>query len=302
MGYRELLALPRLSVISAEPDHELDRIARTIGAAAGVRVAGPAAFAALLDGLAGAATPDARIAPKTLDLLGHSTAAAAHLRLGDWGIDATSPAGRRWFGELAARAVLPRIGVRAVRLLACRTAATEAGRATICALAEILGIEVWGTSHLLHAGHYGPHGFLDAWQFMLVESRELRRTERAPPPAPDRAGPSCLDLAALPARALDPRPRSWPRWIATAKVAGQILRLIRRDAGAPMPGLSAPPSCELALPSATPHAYHIAEVLLDGAFLRFFPEPEAPGVAYPVDDASALNRLLRELAARGVSP
>lgn len=292
MRHPELLARSRLSVISAEPDHELDRIARTI--AGSVRVEGPAELAAYLDGLVAASDPEARAAPRTLDLLGHSTARTALLRLGDWVIDGSRPDVTRWFRTLADRGVLPRLGIRAIRLLGCRTAGTEEGRATICTLGEILGVEVHGTTHLLHAGHYGEHGFIDAWQFMLIDASAMRRPE---PTAAAYDQPRVLDLAALPALVLAPHTGRWPRRVVTAELAGEILRLIRRDAGAPMPGLGSPPSYELALPSTIPNAYHIAEVLLDGAFLRFFPEPDAPGVAYPVDDAPALNRLLGALPA-----
>ncbi len=93
-------------------------------------------------------------------------------------------------------------------------------------------------------------------------------------------------------------PAPWPRRLATAAAARLILQLIRRDAGAQMPGLAASPSLELALPSATPGAFHLAHVLLDGAFLRFYPDgSDAPGVVYPVDDASELRRIMDGLPA-----
>lgn len=68
-----------------------------------------------------------------------------------------------------------------------------------------------------------------------------------------------------------------------------------------MPGLLTTPVCELALPSAVPGAYHIAHVLLDGAFLRFYPDgPTAPGVVYPIDDALALRRIIDEFGSGSV--
>ena len=282
-----VLARRRLSVISAEPDAELDGIARTI--AASVRVAGRAAFAQLLERLL-AASPGGEVAPKTLDLLGHSTASAGLLRLGDWVIDAACPTVAALCRELAATRALPRLGIHGVRLLGCRTAATERGRATMAALAELLGVEVWGTPHLLYDVHYDEHGFRDCWGFMLVRASELGRGERV---VRGPRAPRTLDLATLPALPLGP-PGDWPRRVATTAAAREILALIRRDAGAPMPGPAAP-FCELALPSARPREYHVAHALLEGAFLRFYPDGDAAGIAFPVDDAPALRRILGEL-------
>ncbi|MEO7731227.1 MAG: hypothetical protein ABIY55_09665, partial [Kofleriaceae bacterium] len=83
------------------------------------------------------------------------------------------------------------------------------------------------------------------------------------------------------------------------ETARELLRLVRRDAGAAMPGLASPPRCELALPAREPGAYHLAHVLLDGAFLRFHPDGvDQAGVVYPIDDAAALLRLIAAAPAR----
>src|SRR5262249_15187341 len=88
----------------------------------------------------------------------------------------------------------------------------------------------------------------------------------------------------------------WPRRLATEAAAREILRLIRRDAGARMPGLTAVPSCELALPSMTRGTYHLMHVLFDGAFVRCFPDGTMmPGVVYPVDDAARLCLVVGDL-------
>lgn len=291
-----LLMSPRLSLVSAEPDPELARLAARISSS--VRIAGRSELERVLGDLVRAAEHAPAIAPRTLDLLGHSTAAAGLLRLGDWVIDGASPTVTAFFRELADHDVLARLGIRAVRLLACRTADTLAGRATICALAELLGVEVYGTNHALHDAHYDAHGFSQRWGFLLVGASELRRStpERTIVPDGER-WPRTLDLDALPAGALGPRPPHWPRRIATAAATRELLALIKRDAGARMPGLLVTPLCELALPSAVPGAYHVAHVLLEGAFLRFYPDGvAAPGLVYPVDDLRAMRRLVVEPA------
>jgi len=299
--YDELLSRTQLSVISTEPDHELDRIAQIISPS--VRIGGRAELGGLLGRLVAASDGARTVAPKTLDLHGHSTAGTAQLRLGDWVIDAAEPTVTAWFRELADHDVLPRLGIHAVRLLACRTADTEQGRATICALAGILGVEVYGTKHLLYNAHYDEHGFRDVWDFLLVGASELQRTASAALVVPQAARwPCTLDLDALPALSLGLPAPPWPRRVATASAARQLLQLVRRDAGAPMPGPLATPSCELALPSAKPGAYHIAHVLLDGAFVRFYPDgAAAPGVVYPVDDAPGLRRIVEGLTPAGVT-
>lgn len=167
--HHELLACSQLSIVSAEPG--LDGIARTIAPCA--QVGSREALGALLDQLLAAGDGLARPpAAKTLDLYGHSTVAGL-LRLGDWVVDAADAATAAWWRALAERAVLPRLGVRALRLLACGTTATERGRRTVCALSELLGIEVFGTPHLLYDAHHDATGFRPEWRFLLVSSREL---------------------------------------------------------------------------------------------------------------------------------
>lgn len=300
--HRALLSRRHLSVISAEPDHELDRMARTITPS--VRAMGRADLEALFGRLLAARDGAQTIAPKTLDLLGHSTARTSQLRLGDWVVDAADPAVAGLFRGLANHDVLPRLGIHAVRLLGCKTAATDQGRATICALADILGVEVYGTNHLLYDVHHDKEGFREIWEFLLVCASDLRRMTAEPTVVPETARwPRTLDIDALPAVPRGPRAAGWPRRIATASAVRRILPLIRGDAGAPMSGVLAVPRCELLLPSATPGMYHVAHVLFDGAFVRFFPDgAAAPGVAYPVDDVDALLRIVDELPAQGVSP
>jgi hypothetical protein len=209
-----------------------------------------------------------------------------------------------FFRELVDHDVFLRLGIHAMRLLGCKTADTGKGRSTICRLADILGVEVYGTNHLLYDAHYDEHGFRDIWTFLLVGSSDLRSTAREPTVMPPgERWPRTLDIDALPLAPLAPRTAHWPIRVATASAARQVLQLIRRDAGAQMPGLLALPMCELALPSATPGAYHVVHVLLGGEFVRFYPDGAAsPGVVYPIDDAYSLRRIVDELttAATGV--
>ena len=187
--YREMLSGAQLSIISAEPD--LDGVAHTI--VPSVRAGSGAELAVALRRLADCCD-GVPVLARTLDLFGHSTARDGLLRLGDWVIDADKPDVAAWFRALADAELLPRLGIRALRLLACRTSATERGRATICTLAEILGLEVYGTPHLLYDAHHNAHGFRVEWEFLLVGSRELARSVFA---ASRGASPRTLDIDAL---------------------------------------------------------------------------------------------------------
>src|SRR5262245_47169239 len=207
-----MLSRAQLSIVSAERG-DLEEVARTI--ASSMRGGGCAELPVELGPVA-ACRDGAPIRPRTLDLFGHSTARDGLLRLGDWVIDAGEPAVLAWFRALADAGVLPRLGIRALRLLACRTAATERGRATIGALAEILGIEVFGTPHLLYDAHHDAHGFRAEWAFLLIGSRELARSANA------------ASTDAMPAATLEPRPPC-PRRIASAADARRILALIEPD-------------------------------------------------------------------------
>jgi len=280
---------PRLSVISREPDRGLARMAHTI--VPSVRLGGLDELVALLTEL-GARAHGAAIADRTLDLFGHATVDGGLLRLGRDVIDAADPAVVAAFGALGRRGTLRQLGIRAIRLLACGTAVHARGQATICALAEHAGVEVFGTRDLLYDTHYDAHGFCERWRFLLISASELRRPAAAPA-AP--SGPHRLTLAALPAVILAGHPERGPRRIATPDTADRILALVRGEAGGVLPEPVAP-CCELALPAAQAGAYHVAHVVLGGAFVQFYPAGDAgPAVAYPVAEPAALQQILDEL-------
>lgn len=287
----ELLAQPRLSIITRSSDAELALIQRTIEHTILVDER-----TELEDALGRLLAADAPITPKTLDLIGHTTSGKSLLLLGEWEIDATSATVTSFFRGLADQDVLGRLGIHAVRLLGCMTADTDHGRWTICQLADILGVEVYGTTGLLFASHYDRRGFTDASNYVLTSATELRATVIDPRPQGRGARePRVLDLDSLPARPLEPRP--WPVRVADRDEARALLRLVRRRDGSILPGLLAAPCCEIAFPAAA-GGYHHAQVLLDGEIVRVYPDGEAkPGIVYPVDDPSELKRLVAALPA-----
>jgi hypothetical protein len=286
-----LLAQSRLSMVTRLADSELARIHDVLEHK--VLVDGRGDVEAVLGRLLACDGPRA---PKTLDLIGHSTPSSCLLQLGEWVIDATSPTVTAFFRELADLEVLPRLGIHAVRLLGCKTAETAQARATICALSDILGVEVYGTSGLVFSAHYDALGFQNAWRFLLIGSSDLRLlgNEGATQVRPE-ADPRSLDVDSLPVASLGDSRRVWPIRIANEHAARGILRLVRRGEGAQMPGLLATPSCEIALPSTHAGLYHRLQILLDGQFVRAYFDESRHGVLYPVSHPEALCSLIEQL-------
>lgn len=179
-----------------------------------------------------------------------------------------------------------------MRLLGCRTADSAHGKWTVCKLADILGIEVYGTTGLMFASHYDENGLSDDRRYLLARASELRDTVLDPRPL-DRGERDVrvLDLDGIPPVALPTR--EWPVRVADVDAARAVLRLVRRRDGSVVPGLLASPACELAFPSVAPGRFHLLQVLLDGELVRVYPDGEGrPGVVYPVDDAHELKRVV----------
>jgi hypothetical protein len=286
-------SLKHLSFIATRRDAELERTYQALSRA--FAVDGRGELGEALGEILATSVPEART---TLDLIGHSVPGSSLLRLGDWVIDAAQASVIAFFRELADHRVLERIGVQAVRLLGCDTAGTDRARWAICALSDVLGVEVFGTTNLVHAAHYEPTGFSDQHRYLLVGSTELRARAISPPKRDiGPRHPRALDLDTLPTEALPVEPPSWPVRLPSRAETHQLLRLVRRRDGAEMPGLLSAPYCELALPSEAPDRYYRAQVVLDGEFIRFYPHGSAQaGVVYPVDDAVALRAIVDAIA------
>ncbi|MCX5747218.1 MAG: hypothetical protein NT062_32510 [Proteobacteria bacterium] len=292
---KTLLAQPHLSVITRHADSELRHIQDLIEHR--VLVDGRAELEALFGALLGNPEVISKASPKTLDLIGHSTPGKSLLLLGDWVIDAANPTVTAYFRELADQEVFPRLGITALRLLGCRTADTGAGRATILALADLLGVEVFGTRGLIYAAHYDARGFADERRYALVGSRELA-IETSPPanlPAIE-AWPQELDIDALPSAAGVEPTGAWTHRVATAPEMREVLRHVQRRDGAQMPGLLAAPHSELVFPGHAAGTYRRAQVVLDGEFVRFFPRgAAAPGIVFAVADPHSLLQVIATL-------
>lgn len=286
----ELLRKAHLSVIGHGPDSEISRIENAIEHK--IVVEGRADLEAALGRLLAVDLPPT---PKTLDVIAHTTVDKALLLLGDWLLDATSATVTSFFHGLADHEVLSRLGIHSIRLLGCGTADTAHGRWTICKLAEILGVEVYGTTGALFASHFDREGFTDTRRYQLVASsqlssaavdpRELSRGDR------DRRTLIVDNLPVVPIE----RREAWPIKLADRDEARALLRLIRRDAGVSVPGLRAEPSCELAFPAAEPGGYYVVQVLGSGELVRVHPAGDANGIVYAVDDPAALMRLVSQL-------
>lgn len=284
-----LLDGPHLSLIDASADGELARIRSVL--AQPVAVEGRADIEVVLGRLASHGRSPS---PKTLDLIGHSTPDRSLLVIGDWVIDGTRSKVTAFFRGLADCEVFARLGITAVRLLGCETARSEGGRHTLLALSEITELDVLGTTQIVSATHYDREGFLAKNEPILASAYQLRHSSFL---APKRGGEpfrATLDIDSLPASPLGRC--SWPRLvISNPAIARSVLALIRRTDGAQMPGMFEP-TCELALPSAALGWYHRVQVLLDGQFVRAYPNGEdRPGVVFPVIDPAKLSALVATL-------
>ncbi len=286
---RQLLDGPHLSVITRHADPELARIQELIAHKALVDGRGDLEelFGALL---AFGAAPT----PKTLDLIGHSSPDHSLLVLGDWVIDGTNATVTSYFRELAEQDVLRRLGIEAVRLIGCGTADSETGRLTIRTIAEILDVEVFGTTQLIFNAHYGANGFSDDRAHCLIGSTALDARALADQPrALANPWPQSLDIDMLPTESSCEASGTWRHGLASVAQMRAVLQLVERTHGAQMPGLLAKPSAEVVFPSADPARYHRLQVMLDGEFVRVYPRGSSePGIVYAVREPQQLTNLV----------
>ena len=218
--------------------------------------------------------------PKTLDLVGYATTDKL-LAIGDWTIDGDDRAVLAFFRGLAEQDVLPRLGVHALRLIGSLTGATPTGMHSLRTLAQLLGVRVYGATELIYARHFDRTGFIA--DGALVSSEDDPTS--TPPYAPTLEPRHELVVDALPAQPLLAGERIS---IMSRDQAHALLGVIARTAGMAMPGLLAVPSCELALPSSEPGAFHRLELLFGGGYVRVYPGgPFEAGVVYPVRDPHA---------------
>lgn len=278
-----------LSLIARDADDQLRRVRDVISQR--VMVDGRADVEHVLSNLARDANEPT---PRTLDLIGHSTPDRSLLILGDWVIDGTSSKVLSFFRGLVDEGVFARLGITAIRLLGCETAASATGRVTLTTLSEITELEVFGTSQMIDETSYATDGFHN--DHVLVSSSDLRSEPITT--LVKRGGEPfqrVLDIEMLPASPLGPRP-GYPRRLAELADARTVVSLIRRAEGAQMPGMFGVPTCEIGLPSGKPNWWHLIQVLLDGEFVRVFPDGEdRPGVLFPISDAKQLRELIATL-------
>lgn len=197
--------------------------------------------------------------PRVLDLVGmtgHDKLLTFHGRPLDTRIGRVRASAR----GLVDQGVIARLDVVAVRLVGCMSAVGEPARRTIAQLAEILDVEVTGTTELVTVDDFDAAGF------------------GSPPPRSWNAG-TCLDLDALATGPLLEGARAL-----TVAQAREVLACIRRDAGVALPGLLALPQAVLGLPRGA-HFHHL-ELLLDAELVR------AGSTVFPIDDPRALRVLL----------
>jgi hypothetical protein len=154
---------------------------------------------------------------------------------------------------------------------------------------------VIGTNQMIGASSYDAGGFREDQAHLLTAASELRRQPLLA--LVKRGGEPyrrVLDIETLPTSPLGPRP-PYPRRIADLATARRVLALVRRADGAQMHGVLAP-ICELALPSAKPGWFHRVQVLMDGEFVRVYPDGEdRPGVVFPVSDSKTLREILVDI-------
>jgi hypothetical protein len=191
---------------------------------------------------------------------------------------------------------------------------TAAARWTICALSDLLGLEVFGTGGEIGAPSFDVAGFIDndgdegERTSVLISSEQLRVGPVAAS-AVTQGAPALhrLDLDQLRAepewRGSTAARARRPRYRVPAERVREVLDCFERDGGRVLPGLLASPRCELWLPGASADQSHRIDVLQRAQIIRVFPRADGVagadgehGVLFGVNDASALAAIVESLA------
>jgi hypothetical protein len=236
------------------------------------------------------------LGPLVVDLIAH----ARHgiLQFGHWVIDSDERASEMLLEEWRGRPLSK------LRLLGCNTILTTAGQAAILHLKEVLknhgldDVGVYGTTVPLYAYDFGPQG--------LLKSGLVRESARRPKPVDGPAAPETVnswfkrflpltgstkaDLRRLRTETLEEASRDRTRaleisrWlideVASDSTIDEVFDKLEPEF-ATAPGLLAYPDREQLYPAGSrdgvPVFYRVTS-LLDGAFLRFYPEGFKHGV------------------------
>lgn len=268
----------RLSLISALADRELDAIRRTL------RVFEDVASAADVIAVLRAHTArGSRV--DVIDLIGHSRR-HGFLRLGIWQLDDSPQVAATMREEI--RPSLAVLGVSAIRLLGCSTAAKDRGLAAMRRLEHAAGRPVLGTRRFISKRDYGPEGFISDDALVGLDGRRL-----APDPVGFLAGgATTVALAAIELTAGPKLCANQPLLPVNEAVAEEVLRYVDGARSWVLPGLLAEPATIVLWSRA--NSIHRLDILLEGRVVRgygAYPDDEH-GRLFRVRDPDALNEYL----------
>ncbi|MEO8845251.1 MAG: hypothetical protein ABI591_02010 [Kofleriaceae bacterium] len=229
---------------------------------------------------------------ETLDLVGHSRS-HGFLVLGHWAID-DSPSVAASFGQ-DLRGALDVIGVRAIRLLGCSTAATERGFGALRRIGQAVRRPVFGTRRYISKNDYDSSGF--------ISDDTLVDASGAKPTRADRVGFLNATASSVPITALEltsgPKlTNELPLLPVNEDVALNILGFVDGQRSWVLPGLLAEPA-PIVLWSQD-NAIHRLEILLDNRVVRgygHFPDDDH-GRLFRVRDPLGLSRYLDGIQGR----
>jgi hypothetical protein len=102
-----------------------------------------------------------------LDIIGHSRSRDKILKIGEFAL--TSRAARAQFEELEDRDIMAALGIKAIRLLGCRTASHARGQRAVRAIREETEREVYASRSDLFAVHFESGGFREEARSLLAD-------------------------------------------------------------------------------------------------------------------------------------